>query len=55
MTNKNCLICNCKIRVFVDFGMMPIANAFTKKPSFNNYLFDMKTGFCPKCNINIQI
>ncbi len=51
MTNKNCLICNYKIRVFVDFGMMPIANAFTKKPSFNNYLFDMKTGFCPKCNM----
>lgn len=51
MTNKNCLICNYKIKVFVDFGMMPIANAFTKKPTTNNYLFDMKTGFCPKCKM----
>ena len=47
MTNKNCLICNYKIKVFVDFGMMPKANAFTKKPTTNNYLFDMY--FSPNC------
>lgn len=51
MKNKKCLICNYKLKVFVDFGMMPIANAFSKKLLKKNYLFDMKTGFCPKCKM----
>ena len=37
---------------FVDFGVMPIANAFaTKEQIKNEYTFPMKVGFCDNCNM----
>ena len=49
---NKCLICNNSFNPFVDFGNMPIANAFsTKKELENEYLFSMKVGFCESCNM----
>ena len=47
-----CLVCNNHFNPFVDFGDMPIANAFSlKEELFNEYTFAMKVGFCEKCNM----
>jgi len=47
-----CLICDNKYSPFVDFGLMPIANAFaTKEQIKNEYTFPMKVGFCGNCNM----
>jgi len=47
-----CLICDSEYRPFVDFGEMPIANAFATKEEMNNeYTFPMKVGFCEHCNM----
>ena len=49
---NKCLICDNSFNPFVDFGNMPIANAFsTKKELENEYLFSMKVGFCENCNM----
>ena len=49
---KKCLICSNEFKPFVDFGRMPIANAFsTKKELENEYFFTMQVGFCDKCNM----
>ncbi len=45
-----CLICDGEYSSFVDFGFMPIANAFaTEKQIKNEYTFPMKVGFCGNC------
>ena len=45
-----CLICESEYQLFVDFGDMPIANAFaTKEEIENEYTFPMKVGFCESC------
>ncbi len=47
-----CLICASEYNSFVDFGFMPIANAFaTKEQIKNEYTFPMKVGFCCNCNM----
>ena len=47
-----CLICESQYQPFVDFGNMPIANAFsTKEKVGNEYTFSMKVGFCENCNM----
>ena len=47
-----CLICDSEYSPFVDFGFMPIANAFaTKEQIKNEYTFPMKVGFCGNCNM----
>ena len=47
---SKCLICESEYKPFVDFGDMPIANAFaTKKELENEYTFPMKVGFCESC------
>ena len=47
-----CLICDSEYQPFVDFGEMPIANAFATKEEMNNeYTFPMKVGFCEHCNM----
>jgi methylation protein EvaC len=47
-----CLICDSEYQPFVDFGEMPIANAFATKEEMNNeYTFPMKVGFCESCNM----
>ncbi len=49
---NKCLICNSRYSSFVDFGVMPIANAFaTKEQIKNEYTFPMKVGFCDNCNM----
>lgn len=49
---NKCLICNNNFNPFVDFGNMPIANAFsTKKELEDEYFFSMKVGFCKNCNM----
>ncbi len=49
---NKCLICDSKYSSFVDFGHMPIANAFARKEQIKNeYTFPMKVGFCGKCNM----
>ena len=49
---SKCLICDSKYSSFVDFGVMPIANAFaTKEQIKNEYTFPMKVGFCGNCNM----
>jgi len=47
---SKCLICKSDYQPFVDFGQMPIANAFaTKEELHNEYTFPMKVGFCQNC------
>ncbi len=42
----NCKITNKKIKPFMSFGKMPIANGFIEKKNFNNeFFFDMEIGF----------
>ena len=49
---NKCLICSNEYRPFVDFGRMPIANAFSSKKELENeYFFDMKVGFCESCKM----
>ena len=49
---SKCLICESEYQPFVDFGNMPIANAFaTKEALSDEYTFPMKVGFCKSCNM----
>jgi methylation protein EvaC len=49
---SKCLICESEYLPFVDFGDMPIANAFaTKKELEDEYTFAMRVGFCESCNM----
>ena len=49
---KKCLICREEFKPFVDFGRMPIANAFsTQQELKNEYFFSMRVGFCSNCNM----
>ena len=49
---SKCLICESEYQPFVDFGDMPIANAFAKKEELNDeYTFPMKVGFCDSCKM----
>jgi len=47
-----CLICGSGIQPFMSFGKMPIANGFLAENQFaNEYFFELKTAFCPKCGM----
>ena len=49
---SKCLICENEYKSFVDFGDMPIANAFSPKEELSDeYTFPMKVGFCKNCNM----
>ena len=49
---SQCLICESGYQPFVDFGDMPIANAFsTKEELVNEYTFPMQVGFCENCHM----
>ena len=49
---SKCLICESEYQPFVDFGDMPIANAFAKKEELNDeYTFPMKVVFCTSFNM----
>lgn len=47
----NCLVCNSNFMPFIDFGMMPIANAFSHDKPTNEYRFHMCVGFCEVCKM----
>ena len=47
-----CLICESEYQPFVNFGDMPIANAFASKEEVQDeYKFSMKVGFCGQCKM----
>ena len=47
-----CLICECDFAPFMNFGDMPIANAFSANPNkVDEYTFPMKVGFCNDCKM----
>ena len=47
-----CLICENEYQPFIDFGDMPIANAFaTREEAVNEYTFPMQVGFCEHCKM----
>ena len=49
---SKCLICESDYQPFVDFGDMPIANAFaTKEDLVDEYTFPMQVGFCESCHM----
>ena len=47
-----CLICENQYQPFVNFGDMPIANAFSTIEQLDNeYTFPMQVGFCSNCHM----
>ena len=47
-----CLICEFDFAPFMNFGDMPIANAFSANPNkVDEYTFPMKVGFCNDCKM----
>lgn len=49
MKNYECRVCNIEIKELMSFGKMPIANAFVINKNDDQYLFNLKIGFCEKC------
>ncbi len=49
MKNYECRVCNVEIKELMSFGKMPIANAFVNNKNDDQYLFNLKIGFCEKC------
>ncbi|MBT6231498.1 MAG: class I SAM-dependent methyltransferase [Candidatus Scalindua sp.] len=49
---SQCLICESDYQSFIDFGDMPIANAFaTKEELVDEYTFPMQVGLCESCHM----
>ena len=49
---QKCLICSSSIKPFMSFGKMPIANGFLSPDQFEEeYFFELKAAFCPKCTM----
>lgn len=51
---RNCRIChNNNLREFIDFGQMPVANAFLRKEDLEKqeYRYRMAVGFCEDCKM----
>jgi len=47
-----CLVCSQPVEPFISFGKMPIANGFLTTEQFQNeYLFELKAGFCDHCKM----
>ena len=49
MENYECRVCSIEIKELMSFGKMPIANAFVINKNDDQYLFNLKIGFCEKC------
>ena len=49
MKMNSCKICKSKTKSVINFGKMPIANAFLKDPGQEEYLFNLELMFCPTC------
>jgi len=49
---SNCWVCEEKIKPFMSFGKMPIANGFLSQDQFSKeYFFEMEVAFCNKCKM----
>ena len=51
-TSYHCRVCNSKVKISIDFGMMPIANNLllnNKNSKTDEYKYHMKTACCNKC------
>ncbi len=47
-----CLVCGTKVKEFMNFGKMPIANGFITEANYGKEeFFDLKVGYCPKCHM----
>lgn len=54
-TDMKCKVSNIKIKPFMSFGKMPMANGFLKKKNFKKeFFYELEVGFCPK-NFLFQI
>ena len=50
LNNKECRICSHKVEPFIDFGKMPMGNAFLEaKQIKDEYLYHMRVAVCPEC------
>ena len=48
----NCRFCKTAIVEIINFGKMPIANAFLIEEDVKNeYFFELAAGYCPKCSL----
>ena len=48
----NCRVCNSKIKPFMTFGKMPIANGFlTSDQILSEYFFELAPAFCSECGM----
>lgn len=49
---NRCLVCEEELISFVNLGYQPIANCFLSRDDFKNeYFFELKVAFCPKCKM----
>lgn len=49
---SKCLICETTYETFMSFGQMPIANGFLTSEQFpDEYYFELRVGFCPRCSM----
>jgi len=49
---KDCLICKAPVDAFMSFGKMPLGNGFLLPEQYGEeYFFEMRVGFCPKCDM----
>jgi methylation protein EvaC len=47
-----CLVCATPIEPFIDFGKMPVANAFLTADAFKaEWFFNLRVGFCGTCSM----
>lgn len=46
---NQCKICGSKTELIIDFGQMPIANAFIVDPKQKEFFYHLQVAFCPKC------
>ena len=52
--NLKCKICNSfSLKEFINFGKMPVSNAYVKKENLNDeeFTYDMEVGFCENCKM----
>jgi methylation protein EvaC len=49
---RGCRSCNGGIEPFIDFGRMPLANAFLRESEFaGEYFFHLQAAYCPRCTL----
>ena len=50
LNKKECRICSHELEPFIDFGQMPMGNAFLDdSQAKNEYLYHMRVAVCPAC------